>query len=174
MNRTPIEQLMNLDEIFPDSMQSMDGRLPMPGVNPSFSQQMMSENSERDKYATPLSSKLRTNVNMSRAMDGGSRSIPSNHYREVEYQTENPDNYRMGLNAYPKQTRNYIPQNYNSLEGYTTREISCIEIANHIRSCPICSKFYDNDKSMYIIVIVILVIMCIILFKKVLENMTNK
>jgi hypothetical protein len=173
--RTNIEQLMNLDEIFQGSpMQSVDGRPPMPGVNSNFNQQMMAENSERDKYATPMSNKMRTNVNMSRAMDGGSRSIPTNHYRELEYQPEDPNNYRMGPNAYPTQTRNYVPQNYHSLEGYKHREISCIEIANHVRSCPICSKFYDNDKSVYVIIIVILAIVCVILFKKVLENMTNK
>ena len=169
-HRTPIEQLMNLDDIFPDSMQSMDGRPPMPGVNSNFNQQMMTENSERDKYATPLSTKLRTNVNMNRAMNGGSRSVPSNNYREVEYQPEDPSNYGMGPKAYPPQQRNYTPQSYNSLEGYGGRELSCIEVANHIRTCPICSRFYDNDKSIYIIAIVILAIMCIILFKKVLDS----
>lgn len=172
MSRTPIEQLMNLDDIFPDStMQSMDGYPQKPGVNPNFTQQMNTENSERSKYSIPMSNKMRTNVNMSRAMDGGSRSVPSTQY---EYQPENPDNYRMGPNAYPTQTRNYVPQNYQSLEGYGHREISCIEIANHVRSCPICSKFYDNDKSVYVIIIVILAIVCAILFKKVLENITNK
>ena len=172
MSRTPIEQLMNLDDIFPDSqMQSIDGRPPMPGVNPNFNQQMSTENFERDKYATPLSSKMRTNVNMSRAMDGGARvHIPTNNYRETEYQDQDPDNYRMGIRAYPPPQKNYVPQNYQSLEGYAGKEISCIEIANHIKSCPICSRFYDNDKSIYIIVIVILVIICVILFKKILEN----
>ena len=174
MSRTPIEQLMNLDDIFQDStMQSIEGRPPMPGVNSNFNQQMMAENSERDKYSIPVSNKMRTNVNMSRAMDGGARTVPSTQYREFDYQPENPNNYRMGPNAYPSQMRNYVPQNYQSLEGYGNREISCIEIANHIRSCPICSKFYDNDKSVYVIIIVILAIICVILFKKVLENINK-
>jgi hypothetical protein len=129
-------------------------------------------NSERDKYATPMANKMRTNVDMSRAMNGGSRIVPTTHYREVEYQAEDPNNYRMGPNAYPVPKTNYVPQNYNSLEGYNrgNRELTCIEVANHIRSCPICSKIYDNDKSVYIIIIVILVIVCAILFKKVIEN----
>ena len=175
MSRTPIEQLMNLDDIFQDSsMQSMEGRPPMPGVNSNFNQQMLTENYEREKYATPMSNKMRTNVNMSRAMDGGSRSIPITNYREAEYQAEDPRNYRSGLNSYPVPKTNYVPQSYQSLEGYTHRELSCIEVANHIRSCPICSKIYDNDKSVYIIIIVILVIVCAILFKKVIENIGNK
>ena len=48
-------------------------------------------------------------------------------------------------------------------------EISCMEIANHIKDCPICSKFYDNDKSIYIIIIVVLSIICLLLLKKVLD-----
>jgi hypothetical protein len=173
---TPIEQLMNLDDIFSDSMQnmqSMEGYPQKPGVNPSFNQQMMSELSEREKYSIPVANKMRTNVDMSRAMAGGSRSVPTNHYREVEYQAEDPNNYKMGPKAYPTQMRNYVPQNYQSLEGYGHRELSCIEIANHVRSCPICSKFYDNDKSVYVIIIVILAIVCAILFKKVLENINK-
>lgn len=46
---------------------------------------------------------------------------------------------------------------------------SCLDIAGHIDNCPICSKFYKNDKSIYIVSIVVLVIICIILLKKVLD-----
>jgi hypothetical protein len=58
----------------------------------------------------------------------------------------------------------------NHLNNHMNRNINCIEIANHIKSCPICSKFYENDKTIYVIAIIILVIICIILIKKVLEN----
>lgn len=47
--------------------------------------------------------------------------------------------------------------------------ISCIEIAGHIRECPICSKFYDNDKTIHIIAIVVLSIICLLLMKRVLN-----
>ena len=46
---------------------------------------------------------------------------------------------------------------------------SCIDVAEHISMCPICSKFYNNDKTIYIIAIIILAIVCILLLKKVLE-----
>jgi len=49
-------------------------------------------------------------------------------------------------------------------------EISCLTIANHIKDCPICSKFYNCDNSIYIVCIVVLVILCIILFKKIIEK----
>lgn len=46
---------------------------------------------------------------------------------------------------------------------------NCVDIAKHISECPICSKFYNNDKTIYIIVIIILSIVCILLLKRVLN-----
>lgn len=48
-------------------------------------------------------------------------------------------------------------------------QFNCIDIARHIQDCPICSKFYSSDKTIYIIVIVILAIVCLLLLKKVLN-----
>ena len=49
------------------------------------------------------------------------------------------------------------------------KEIQCIEICDHIKGCPICSKFYKTDKTIYIVVIVILCLILLILLKKVLK-----
>jgi hypothetical protein len=38
-----------------------------------------------------------------------------------------------------------------------------------VGSCPICSRFYHNDNTVYIIAIVILSIICILLLKRVLD-----
>lgn len=46
---------------------------------------------------------------------------------------------------------------------------SCIEFYEHVKSCPICSKFYNNDNSLYIIIIVLMIIVIIILLKKILK-----
>jgi hypothetical protein len=46
---------------------------------------------------------------------------------------------------------------------------SCLEVADHIANCPICSKFYNTDKTMHIVIIVLLAIICIILLKKILN-----
>lgn len=47
--------------------------------------------------------------------------------------------------------------------------ISCIDIARHIQDCPICSKFYNNDRTVYVIAIVVLSIVCLLLLKRVLN-----
>jgi hypothetical protein len=46
---------------------------------------------------------------------------------------------------------------------------TCLEIADHVGACPICSRFYIKDNTVYIIAIVILAIICILLLKKVLN-----
>jgi hypothetical protein len=49
-------------------------------------------------------------------------------------------------------------------------DLSCMTIANHIKDCPICSKFYNCDNSIYIVCIVLLIIVCIILLKRIIEK----
>jgi len=48
-------------------------------------------------------------------------------------------------------------------------QLNCIDVAKHIQGCPICSKFYQNDRSVYIIAIVVLSIVCLLLLKRVLN-----
>ena len=47
---------------------------------------------------------------------------------------------------------------------------SCLNVAEHISGCPICSKFYNDDKSIYIIAIIVLAVICLLLLKKVLDR----
>ncbi len=46
---------------------------------------------------------------------------------------------------------------------------NCIDIARHVQNCPICSRFYNNDKTAYVIAIVVLAIVCLLLLKRVLN-----
>jgi hypothetical protein len=46
---------------------------------------------------------------------------------------------------------------------------SCLRISDHIMECRMCSRFYNPDKTIYIIVIVVLSIVCILLLKRVLD-----
>lgn len=46
---------------------------------------------------------------------------------------------------------------------------TCIDVHDHVQSCPICSRFFKNDNTVYIIAIVILSIVCILLLKRVLD-----
>jgi hypothetical protein len=55
------------------------------------------------------------------------------------------------------------------IEQYVSPSFNCIDVANHIKDCPICSRFYNNDKTAYVIAIVFLALICVLLLKKVLE-----
>jgi hypothetical protein len=58
---------------------------------------------------------------------------------------------------------------YNSKKH--NKEFNCLDICNHVNSCPLCSKIYNNnDRTIYIIIILILFAICIILMKKLLFN----
>jgi hypothetical protein len=46
---------------------------------------------------------------------------------------------------------------------------SCLEIADHVSLCPICSRFYRTDSTIYVIAIVLLAVICILLLKRVLN-----
>lgn len=52
---------------------------------------------------------------------------------------------------------------------HTAQMYNCIDIANHIKMCPICSKLYNDDKTLYILCIILLCIVCIILIKRILN-----
>jgi hypothetical protein len=80
-----------------------------------------------------------------------------------------PMDYKLGPRA--RQEMAQHRDDHRERHGHHHGELSCIEIAKHIKDCPICSKFYDTDKSLYIIIIIILIIFCILLLKKCLfEN----
>lgn len=49
--------------------------------------------------------------------------------------------------------------------------MNCRDVAEHVTACPVCSKLYTCDKTIYIVIIILLVIACIILTKKLLESM---
>jgi hypothetical protein len=46
---------------------------------------------------------------------------------------------------------------------------SCLRIADHVLECQMCSRFYNPDRTLYIIVIVVLTLICILLLKRVLD-----
>ena len=46
---------------------------------------------------------------------------------------------------------------------------NCLDVHGHITQCPICSRFFRFDNTVYIIAIVVLSIICILLLKRVLN-----
>lgn len=47
--------------------------------------------------------------------------------------------------------------------------MNCINIAQHIDNCPICSRLYDTDKTLYILAIIGLLILCFLMAKHIVK-----
>lgn len=92
-----------------------------------------------------------------------------------DQQMYNKDDYTFQPQPQPQIHQQY-PQQFQQQPYQLSHNIplhspySCLDIAGHIDNCPICAKFYKNDKSIYIVAIVLLAIICIILLKKVIEK----
>jgi hypothetical protein len=179
-------------------MQSMDGFPVPPHMDSNYNSQMSREISDREKQKSSFQGKIRQTSDYRTAMNGGNMYDSTSFYPmvsygnygkqqpskveidEVEYKKyitdDDDDSYEMA----PKVRKNqYSAMSYSpSHSSYSSHpsshsshpHISCIDIAKHVKSCPICSKLYENDKSIYIIAIVFLLVVCIILLKKVIES----
>ena len=60
-------------------------------------------------------------------------------------------------------------QQHQQQQMHRVLGLSCIDVAEHTSNCIVCSKLYNTDTSLYIIVISILLLVSAILFKKVLD-----
>jgi len=49
------------------------------------------------------------------------------------------------------------------------QSINCVTIAQHIESCPICSRLYDTDKTLYILAIIGLLLLCFLMVKRIVK-----
>jgi len=68
----------------------------------------------------------------------------------------------------------YNPQpdempSHSKENNVTSQSMTCLDVHSHIMHCPICSKFFKFDNTVYIIAIVVLTIVCILLLKRVLN-----
>ena len=71
-------------------------------------------------------------------------------------------------NTNQKKYKNYEMIN-NSKDGFFYPKLSCLDINSHIVKCPICSKFFKPNVTIYIIIIAVLIIICLLMLKKCLN-----
>ena len=166
---TMIDSLPELKDIESPEEQTYNNNIYTRGFNPA-SDIIPSEYS--DKYQKVI----RTNYVPPR--ESGMEPRPRVNYVENNYRINNKN-----INKNVSNRINVEQQPYDEIEDgnyddkfqqqqYMRREyINCIEIANHIKNCPICSKLYGNtDKIFYIVVIIFLLIICLILLKNIITK----
>lgn len=134
---------------------------------PEKSDYISKGNLERDEYASQIKNRhVRKHSDNTFALNGGS-------YPEMPKQDFQPftqlQMYQEPMRMQPYQEPMRM-QPYQEPMRMMSEEISCMTIATHIKDCPICSRFYNCDNSMYIVCIVLLIIVCVILLKRIIEK----
>lgn len=75
---------------------------------------------------------------------------------------------------FPKQNYRREPIAWTSpqigeTDGRQKDGFDCLSIARHVEHCPICSKLYDTDKTLYILAILGLLILCFLMVKRIVK-----
>ncbi len=167
-NITPIEMLPELDDLEKGNI-NKDAK---DVNNPSYSGAMMLPPAERDKFGRYIRG------NHAFSPESGMRPTSNFMYQQQPPQPQQPQQQLPQVpmpEQYQQQYQRQYQQQYEPYQAQQPQQVydvsspSCIDVANHIASCPICSKFYNNDKTVYIIAIILLSILCVLLLKKVLD-----
>ena len=78
--------------------------------------------------------------------------------------------YPQQRNRYEHYEKPFENTNINrSLTVDTPDQLNCRSLIEHFTTCPLCSKYFKNDNTVYIIIITILTIILAILLKKILN-----
>ena len=175
-----LETIMSSNALASTGRDSTEGYPPMPNVNSNFTEQMQIENYEREKSMRPIQqSRIRsTDPNrLAIAMNGGREPIHESFelgpVARQNLQARVQENYEEPTPSIKYAQHASLPQNsalYSHYSSPVTEEyLNCMDVARHIQRCPLCSKFYDNDRSMYWAAIVVLLLACGYLLKRVLD-----
>ena len=102
------------------------------------------------------------------------QKYPSNsHSHTYPYQQPYPQvnqlNYNKPYNNYMNENQIYKNNDYYEPYENTKSPPNCVDVADHVKNCSVCSRLYHTDKTIYFIIIAILSIICIILLKKVID-----
>ena len=145
---TPIEFLSDLEEL--ESGNHMT----------NHKSEILSTN-QQDKYK-----KYIRNESHTIAPQAGMNPVPTQKQQQQQYNTNDAHNHSYTPEIYGTQI---IHENGFKKFNMPPNSPSCLDIAEHIANCPICSKFYNTDKTFYIIAIIVQAIICVLLLKKILD-----
>jgi len=146
---TPIEFLSDLEEL-------------ESGNHVKNNKTEILSNTQQDKYK-----KYIRNESHTIAPQAGMNPVPTQkQQQQQQYITNDNHNHSYTPEIYGTQI---IHENGFKRFNMPPNSPSCLDIAEHIANCPICSKFYNTDKTFYIIAIIVQAIICILLLKKILD-----
>jgi hypothetical protein len=101
----------------------------------------------------------------------GYHNLNEGSYIDSSPNNQNP--YLMHKMPHHISSEGFAPNSQMYYEPYenTVKKdtFNCRDIADHVSNCTVCSRLYNNDKTIYIISIIILVIINFLLLKRILD-----
>ena len=197
MGKTAIDDLLDLDEYDPDYVDNINNNIPKPHqkairggnmrtmlndnqsgmqglpddfpqtLGPLQKQKMMEQqqNPFTQPNEMPKNIPLRSSqgIGIGSGNHGMGRGPNPNAMPYRNQPQPQPQHHNMGMHQQFRQQPQIV-------EGFhPSTPLSCQKVCDHVTACKICKKYYDTDRTIYIIVIVILIIICLLLLKKALN-----
>lgn len=148
-NVTPIDGLVDIDSI-PSEIN------PNLSYNTNLNEQIELENINRNEKRGPITNKLVRSNDWRTAVNGGSHNA---FIEQIDVDMSMIPKNRRPDHMFPQQQQTYFPQ-----------QITCLDIADHVSNCPICTRFYaPEDRTHLYFLIIVLAIICFVLFRKLMD-----
>lgn len=111
-------------------------------------------------------------MNNQRPPNGYVQSPMNNNNNSPNNLNQTIQNHIMAHSRQPQPQ--YAPREYfeaaKSPSPIINPSLNCLDVCKHIESCPICSKFFDTDKTLFIFIIIALLIIIGFLVKKLIDS----
>ena len=164
MNRTYIDELPFLEDVISSDQQIINGGLSMIPSSESGKIKRFIRNNE---YNLPPEAGM--NTKHQQMMEEQELVKQQQMYEEQQRQLqkiqEQEDFQHSQMPVFEEKIKQKKKRFYES-----DCDLNCISVADHAANCIVCSKLYNNDKSLYLAIIGVLIVICVILMKKVVEK----
>jgi tRNA(Ile)-lysidine synthase TilS/MesJ len=125
------------------------------GMSPSYHQEVIQQ-------------KINQYENNKTMINDAVENFDNNHSHSHPHPHHNPHYQSMNFSRENFQDDNKIQENYRLHASML--ELNCINVAEHAKNCIVCSKIYKKNDMIYIFIIILLVVICIFLLKKILTE----
>ena len=172
MNRTYIDELPFLEDVLSSEQQMINGG--GLGMIPSAESGKIKRFIRNNEYNLPPEAGM--NTAKQQLIEEQELLKQQQLYEEQQLLQLQDQEFQQQYNHHNSSSSSYEDKKKSKKKHRSSRiynedcDLNCISVADHAANCIVCSKLYNNDKSLYLAIIGVLIIICIILMKKVVEK----
>ena len=166
MNRTYIDELPFLEDVISSEQQIINNGLNM---IPSSESGRIKRFIRNNEYNLPSEAGMNTKQQqMSEEQELiRQQQMYEEQQRQLQMQRQNEIHEELQIPQYEEKRKG---KNKKKNNHESECDLNCISVADHAVNCIVCSRLYNNDRSLYLGIIGVLIIICVILMKKVVEQ----